>query len=187
MTLPKQYAWLASEPGPRLLTEALKLYGTAEKPGPGNNPSILGWAKATGLDRLYTNDSSTPWCGLFMAYAALQAGWTPPLNPLGARNWLTFGMPVSEAPSPAAPALGDVLVFWRGSRGGWSGHVAIYVGEDAESYHCLGGNQADQVSIKRIAKDRLLGARRCPWRIGQPDFVRVVRLAASGAVSRNEA
>jgi uncharacterized protein (TIGR02594 family) len=184
--LPKAYRWLADEPGPRILIEALKTFGTVETPGPGNNPAIMAWAKATGLERQYQADE-TAWCGLWMAYVALQAGWEPPLNPLGARNWLRFGKPVDASPSPAVPAFGDVLVFWRGSRNGWSGHVGIDVGEDEDAYHVLGGNQADAVSIKRIGKDRLLGARRCPWRINQPGNVRVIRLAATGALSTNEA
>ena len=46
--LPKQYAWLSSESGPRILVEALKTFGTIEKPGEGSNPSILTWAKITG-------------------------------------------------------------------------------------------------------------------------------------------
>lgn len=176
MTLPKQYAWLADEPGPRLLTVALSLYGTAEKPGPGNNPSIIAWAKATGLYKVYKADSIA-WCGLFMAYAALQAGWTPPVNPLGARNWQEFGTKAKE------PMLGDVLVFTR--KGG--GHVGIYVGEDSSAYHVLGGNQSDMVTIKRVAKNRLLQARRCPWNIAQPGNVRVVTLGATGSLSQNEA
>jgi hypothetical protein len=56
--IPKQYAWLETEPGPRILVEALKTYGTIEKPGEGSNPSILAWAKITGLDRIYRNDST---------------------------------------------------------------------------------------------------------------------------------
>lgn len=176
MTLPKQYAWLANEPGPRLLTVALSLYGTAEKPGPGNNPSIIEWAKATGLAKVYKQDSIA-WCGLFMAYAALQAGWEPPLNPLGARNWQAFGV---EAKTPM---LGDVLVFSR--KGG--GHVGIYVGEDDMAFHVLGGNQSDMVTIKRVARSRLLQARRCKWKIAQPGNVRVVKLSASGKLSTNEA
>lgn len=176
MPLPKQYAWLANEPAPRLLTVALSLYGTAEKPGPGNNPSILAWAKATGLDRVYKADSIA-WCGLFMAYAALQAGWDIPINPLGARNWQAFGVKADE------PMLGDVLVFSR--KGG--GHVGIYVGEDATAYHVLGGNQDNVVNIKRVAKSRFLQARRPKWKIAQPGNVRVVKLAASGKLSTNEA
>lgn len=177
VTLPAQYAWLAKEPGPRLLVEAVKTYGTIEKPGPGNNPSILQWAEEVGLDRVYRADS-TAWCGLWMSYVAKQAGWDDPYNPLWARNWLNWGKPVREA------KLGDVLVFSRGSN---SGHVGIYVGEDATAYHVLGGNQSDRVMIKRIAKARLLGIRRCPWRVNEPANVRVVKLAASGSLSTNEA
>lgn len=180
MDLPKQYAWLADEDGPRILQEALKTYGTAEKAGQGSNPSILAWAKATGLDRVYRNDE-TAWCGLWMAYVVLQAGWEPPLYPLGARNWLNFGVPQKQA------GLGDVLVFWRKNPKGTEGHVGMYVGEDREAFHVLGGNQSDRVMIKRIAKNRLLGVRRCPWRINQPSAVRPVQLAATGALSTNEA
>lgn len=181
MTLPKQYAWLAKEGSPRLLAVALSLYGTAEKPGPANNPSILAWAKSTGLGKIYKADS-TAWCGLFMAYAALQAGWEPPVNPLLARNWQSFGVKAET------PMLGDVLVFWRGKNpSGYQGHVGLYVGEDATAYHVFGGNQADRVTIKRIAKSRLLQARRCRWKIAMPGNVRVVKLGASGSLSQNEA
>lgn len=180
MQLPKQYAWLARETGPRILLEGLKTYGTAEKLGAGNNPSIMQWAKSVGLEKVYKADS-VAWCGLAMAYVALQAGWDVPLNPLAARNWMAFGTPQKAA------ALGDVLVFWRGSRKGYQGHVGLYVGEDRDAYHVLGGNQADAVSIKRISKNRLLGIRRCPWRVNQPASVRPVMLAASGGLSNNEA
>lgn len=174
--LPKKYAWLSKETGPRILIEGLKTFGTIEKPGPGNNPSIMQWAKKTGLEKIYRNDA-TAWCGLWTAYVVLQAGWEPPLNPLWARNWLNFGVPQKTA------GLGDVLVFSRGS----SGHVGVYVGEDTDAYHVLGGNQSDQVMIKRIAKARLLGIRRLPWRINQPVSVRPVKLAATGSLSTNEA
>lgn len=186
MQLPKQYAWLNAEPGPRILKTGLSLYGVVETPGSRSTPAIMAWARRVGIEKIYLNDD-TAWCGLYMAYVALEAGWEPPVNPLGARNWLSFGRPVSEGPGPAAPALGDVLVFWRGSRSGWMGHVGLYVGEDHEAYHVLGGNQDNRVSIKRIPKNRLLGARRCPWRTAQPANVRVVRLAATGALSMNEA
>ena len=32
--LPAQYRWLEAEPGPRMIAEALKQYGTLEAPGP---------------------------------------------------------------------------------------------------------------------------------------------------------
>lgn len=177
MDLPKQYAWLAEEPGPRILVEGLKTFGTAETPGPGSNPSILAWAKAVGLAKAYRDDA-TAWCGLWMAYTALQAGWdaAPRGNALWARNWAAWGNPAEVA------MLGDVLVFSRGS----GGHVGLYVGEDADCYHVHGGNQSDRVSIKRIARGRLIEARRCPWRINQPANVRRVHLSATGAISVNE-
>ena len=176
--LPKQYAWLADEPGPRILLEGLKTFGTIETPGAGNNPTILAWAKAVGLEKLYRSDE-TAWCGLFMAYVAGQAGWdnAPAGNALWARNWATWGNPAAVA------MLGDVLVFSRSSYG----HVGIYVGEDATAFHVLGGNQSDSVMIKRVEKSRLLAARRCPWRINQPANVRRVMLASTGGLSTNEA
>jgi uncharacterized protein (TIGR02594 family) len=174
--LPDQYKWLSKETGPRILLEGLKTFGTVEKPGPGSNPSILAWARSVGLEHVYRSDD-TAWCGLWAAYVALQAGWRPPLNPLWARNWLNWGTVEKKA------ALGDILIFERGT----SGHVAMYVGEDAEAYHCIGGNQSDQVMIKRVDKHRLLGIRRCPWRVNEPDSVRPIRLAASGTLSTNEA
>ncbi len=176
MKLPPQYQWLSKEKGPRILIEGLNTYGVAEKLGSGSNPTILKWAEDVGLDRVYKDDS-TAWCGLWMAYVAKQAGWDDPYNPLWARNWLNFGTPQKQA------ALGDVLVFSRGN----SGHVGLDVGEDSTAYHVLGGNQSDQVSIKRVAKNRLLGIRRCPWRINQPSNVRVVKLSANGSLSTNEA
>ena len=175
--LPKQYAWLRDEPGPRLLVEGIKTFGTVEAPGPNDNPAILAWARQTGTAKIYAHDS-TAWCGLWMAYVALQAGWDLPVNPLWARNWADWGRAAQQS-----AMLGDVLVFARGT----SGHVGIYVGEDDTAYHVLGGNQSDRVMVKRVAKNRLLAARRCPWRVNQPGNVRRVILAASGAISTNEA
>jgi hypothetical protein len=69
-------------------------------------------------------------------------------NPYWARNWLQFGQAVP-------PVTGAVLVFARGS----GGHVGFAVGQDDTHFHVLGGNQSDAVTVARIAKSRLLGAR----------------------------
>lgn len=175
--LPSRYAWLAREPGPKMIVEALKLFGTMEEPGAANNPTIVAWAKEVGgeVADVYKADS-IPWCGLFMAVVAKRAGKEPPKHPLWALSWSAFG---AKAP---APALGDVLVFTR--NGG--GHVGLYVGEDASAFHVLGGNQSDRVCITRIAKARLYAARRPLYRV-QPANVRPIRLEATGALSVNEA
>lgn len=173
--LPARYAWLDKEPGPKMLVEALKLYGTLEAPGARDNPVILAWAAEVGLAKTYSHDS-IPWCGLFMAVVAKRAGKSIPDSPLWALSWAEFGAPAKT------PMLGDVLTFKR--NGG--GHVALYVGEDAGAYHCLGGNQSDSVCITRIAKARLFRARR-PIHSVQPANVRKVILAARGELSTNEA
>lgn len=175
--LPAAYAWLSKEAGPRVLIEALALFGTKEVPGTASNPAILGWAKEVGVAGAYVNDGIA-WCGLFVATVVKRAGFTPVVNPLWARNWAAFGTKVDK-PSP-----GDILVF---ERPGGGGHVGLYVGEDASSWHVCGGNQSDQVCISRIAKSRLIAARRCPWKLAQPGNVRPIRLAAGGTLSTNEA
>lgn len=176
--LPPPYRWLIAEPGPKMLREALALYGTLEVPGEGDSPTILAWAAELGeraMGAPYRHDS-TPWCGTFLAIVAKRAGKTLPAIPLRAMSWLAFGAPSS------IPMLGDVLVFARSG----GGHVALYVGEDDRAYHCLGGNQSDAVTIARIAKTRLHAARRPVYRV-QPANVRRVVLSAAGALSRNEA
>ena len=172
--LPKSYVWLAAETAPKMLVEARNLYGITEKSGAGNNPAILAWATECGI-KGYGADS-IPWCGLFMAVVAKRAGKPLPLSPLWAKSWARWG----DA-SPRA-SLGDVLVFERDG----GGHVGLYVGEDAECYHVLGGNQGNAVSIKRIIKARCITARRL-YSVAAPANVRPVMLAASGTVSTNEA
>lgn len=173
--LPSAYSWLTREPGPKMLLEGLKLYGTLEAPGVANNPTILAWAKEVGLAASYTADS-IPWCGLFMALLAKRAGKPLPRKPLWALDWATWGQDAGQ------PEIGDVLVFVRDG----GGHVALYVGEDAGAYHVLGGNQGDAVTITRIAKARLRAARHL-YEIGEPANARPIILAATGAISENEA
>lgn len=176
MALPAQYAWLANEPGPKMILEALKLFGTVEGAGARDNPTILAWAKEVGLADTYSRDS-IPWCGLFMAVVAKRAGKEVVKSPLWALSWANFG-----EPPEGGPMLGDVLTFKRDG----GGHVALYVGEDASFYHVMGGNQSDKVCITRIARSRLHKARRPIYKV-QPANVRKIALAASGKISSNEA
>lgn len=172
--LPLMYRFLADEPAPRMLLEALKLYGTTEVPGKDNSPVIMAWSEETGVKGY--NADSIPWCGLFMAVVAKRAGKPFPSTPLWALSWAKFGEAAGQ------PRLGDVLVFVR--NGG--GHVGLYVGEDKSHYHVLGGNQSDTVNIVRIAKERLRAARR-HYAIGMPANCRPIVLGATGPVSVNEA
>lgn len=172
----KQYQWLSNKTSPKVIFEAVKLYGTREIVGKQHSKEILSWAKELGMENTYTNDE-IPWCGLFTAIVIKRAGFDVVKNPLWARNWNNFGTPQKTA------MLGDVLVFIRPGGGG---HVGFYIGEDDTCYHVIGGNQSNMVNTTRILKSRCIGIRRCPWRISQPKNVRVIKLAATGEISTNE-
>ena len=178
------YAWLEREEGPRILKEALRHFGVAEVAGSGDNATILSWARELGL-KAYRHDA-TAWCGLFMAVCAKRAGYPLPPTPLWALSWKSWGTSVRE------PMLADVLVFHRKvisptGKPELRGHTALYVGEDARAFHVYGGNQGDCVCVTRIARERLVAARRCRWKLGQPPNVRKVWLSAQGALSAGEA
>ncbi len=156
---------------------ARSLLGTREIKGIANNPKIMDWADD--LDMWYPGDD-TPWCGLFVAHC--EATENPnqewPENRLGARNWLEWGdvHPVS---------YGAVGVFWRTHKTkSWHGHVGYIVGKDNTSWHVLGGNQSDSVSLTRIAKDRLLG---CRLPKGARPDTRPLTNVVEGGLSTNEA
>lgn len=172
------YQHLLAEKLPKVLHAAFLHIGLKEGAGVANNPTIMGWAKDIGGWVVNTyNADSVPWCGLFMAHCASQAGYPHKGNVLSARHWATWGIKQDVA------MLGDVLVFSR--KGG--GHVGLYVGEDADCYHVLGGNQGDAVSIVRILKSRCIAIRRSPWKIKQPSNVRRVFIDSSTKISDNEA
>ena len=61
MPLPLQYEWLSKEPGPRMVLEGLKLFGTVESAGSKNNPIILSWADEVGgtVDKMYQADENS--------------------------------------------------------------------------------------------------------------------------------
>ena len=190
--LPAAYGFLSADLGPPILEEALRLYGVREYPGAANNPRIIGWRDELidaypdlhWVKDVYTGDQ-VPWCGLFMAFVAHRAGHGAP-HPrfLAARSWARWGRPAG-----LAPALGDVLVFSRGDPNGRSGHVGLYVGEDDGHLHVLGGNQADSVSITRIAKIRFLEARRPPAVKHRPagPLVRPLIAPEAAGITENEA
>ena len=145
-TVPTDMPWLL---------EAARLRGLREALGKPSNPVITDWAEDLAVP--YAGDD-VPWCGLFVGHC-LRSGLPEtdlPANILAARHWLQFGTPVT-------PQLGTVMVFWRGSPTGWQGHVGFCWAEDDACFHILGGNQSDSVSITRINRHRLIGAR---WPIG---------------------
>ena len=171
-----KYSELKKITAPKVLVQAIKLFGTKEIVGPQHNPVIIDWADQLGLKKVYSNDE-IPWCGLFVAICCKLAGKEVVNSPLWAKSWSNWGTKEETA------MRGDILVFSRNS----GGHVGFYMGEDTKAYHVLGGNQGDQVSVVRIDKKRCIAIRRTPWTTAQPKEVVQVFLDAKGNLSTNEA
>lgn len=155
---------------------AKSLLGTKEVPGKGNNPKILAWAREVGgWTAKFYNADEIPWCGLFVAYCMKKNGIPVHDGVLSALSWNSWGTPLAKG------VPGAVMVFVR--PGG--GHVGFYVSEDKDTYHILGGNQSDNVTVTRIAKNRLKGIR---WPKGKPAPKQGPVFAKfTGAISTNEA
>lgn len=135
----------------RVLDAAFAYYGEKEVEGPDSNPDIIkmfenwgaGWQK---------DDSKLAWCAIFMNEVLKEAGciYSGKLN---ARSFLKEGVETKE------PLPGDIVIFWRSSPSSWKGHVGLFVREDDDYIWCLGGNQSNQVNVRRYDKSRVLGYR----------------------------
>ncbi len=163
---------------PRRLVQARMHLGMREIVGPKHSPIILKW-----LDRLKApfRDDESAWCGRFVSGVFDEVGIPPVKSSWGARKWLAFGRSIPS------PAVGGVVVFWRGDPKGRSGHVGFVAGKDkAGNLMVLGGNQGNAVSIAPFDRKRILGYR---WPNGvrdAPDYKLPV-INSSGVLSTNEA
>lgn len=180
MKISNDYAWLGTlQDAPIMIKEAVKLgkLNTNEIPGPKSNPEILKLAETAGVRNIYKNDD-VAWCAVAQSAICILANKDLPFtgfDRLRAASFLKFGTAVNE------PVLGDVLVFTR--TGG--GHVGMYVGEDKDCYHVVGGNQSNQYNVTRILKTRLSGARRPKYSV-MPKAAKKYLLSPTGKVSLNE-
>lgn len=164
-TLPSIYDRRGPAHEPPMLVAAVSYLGLQEVPGPNHNKVILDMAAALGRKAgIAIKDDETPWCGTFMGAVCQSVGGTPPDICVRARAWLEWGEAVGQ------PYRGDVLIFSR--TGG--AHVCQYLAEDKTHYHVIGGNQLNSVSVTRIPKARLLGARRMPGKAAERGLRRLV-------------
>jgi uncharacterized protein (TIGR02594 family) len=95
----------------------------------------------------HAGSEGDPWCAIF-ANAMFEACGIPGTRSASSQSFRhhTAFLPI------AGPALGAVVVFWRGSRKSGLGHVGFYVGERGGSVYTLGGNEGDRVQIEWMAK-----------------------------------
>lgn len=127
--------------------------GTWEWAGSDNNPKVIQYYADAGHPEITTD--ATPWCAAFVGSVLAKCGLQGS-GSLAAQSYRKWG----EAASIESAEIGDIVVFERGKRGGWQGHVGFYAGRVGEKIRVLGGNQKDQVNISEYDADRLLAVRR---------------------------
>lgn len=165
---------------PSWIAKARGYVGVREIPGSKHHPAIVSWWSKIGAP---FRDDETSWCAGFTG-GVLEEVDIRSSRSAAARSYLKWGVKL------AAPAVGAVVVFWRGSVNGWSGHVGFVVGKDqAGNLMVLGGNQGDMVSIKPFARTgpnaRVLGYR---WPVGEPlPRLELPIIGSDGRLSQNEA
>lgn len=130
--------------------KALNEVGVKEIAGNAHNPRILEYHKATDLKG---NTDEIAWCSAFVNWCFKETHQKG-TNKANARSWLDWGNVVTE------PKKGDVVIFWRGSKTSWQGHVGFFVEETKDSIIVLGGNQGNEVNFSHYKKSQLLGYRR---------------------------
>ena len=161
----------------KLLDVAKKYLGTKEVKGTKHNPLILRWWTAI---RAPFTDDETAWCAAYVG-GVLEESGIRSTRSASARSYLKWGKPLDK------PAVGCVVIFWRGSRDGWSGHVGFVVGKDRLSrLMVLGGNQGDEVNVRAFPLERVLGYR---WPDGMqlpPTGMETLPIV-NGQLSMNEA
>lgn len=178
MATPKSKPELQAMSDPAWLAEARKYLGEKEIKGPHHNPHIVQWWKDLGEPY---RDDETAWCGAFVGGCLRAVGLQTVKGAAGARNWTKLKTQLDK------PAYGCVVVFWRGDRDGWAGHVGFVVGVDRNgNLMVLGGNQGDMVSIKPFDKGRVLGYY-WPGIYPFPERFILPVLKSDGKLSTNEA
>jgi uncharacterized protein (TIGR02594 family) len=165
-------------PEPPWMIEARKHVGLLEIPGPNHNPQILKWWEAIKVN--FVTDE-VPWCSGFVG-GCLEAVGIRSTRSAAARSYAKS----QSFAKLSKPAQGCVVVFWRGSPTGWSGHVAFLAGIGDGAIWCLGGNQGDKVSIAKFSPGRLFGYYWPHESTLKPDDFPPRRMNASGAFSTNE-
>ena len=131
-------------------------YGVSEVAGSQSNDKILKiiqWAMPWIKD-----DSKAAWCAIFLSWIINQVNLhnlEPAMPPIKlARHFNQVGIEVEK------PIMGDIVIFWRGKKNGWKGHVGIFIRQEGNVIYTLGGNQNNQINIRGYSANRLLEYRR---------------------------
>lgn len=133
---------------------AQRYVGIKELPAQGkDHPLVQWWLSLCGFS-LDTPDE-VPWCSAFVNGIAWELR-LPRSKSAAARSWLNVGIPVLQRDV----LLGDIVVLWRGTLQGTTGHVGFFTGWQDGKVQLLGGNQSNGVCIESFDNGRILGIRR---------------------------
>ncbi|MBN9314262.1 MAG: TIGR02594 family protein [Devosia sp.] len=128
---------------------------------------LLDWADGNHQDSKTLQgirDDETAYCSSALCGNFEMLGIQSTRNAM-ARSWQNWGDMLG------GPAVGAIVVFWRGDRNGTQGHVGIVVGRNsAGQLIVFGANQDDQFKYSAFGVDRVLGYR---WPAGQPKPTKV--------------
>jgi len=124
--------------------------GLKEIKGEQHNPEIVEMFAAVGYGRIKNDE--TLWDGAFVGWCLKSAGM-PYLNEVAARKYEKYGTETKT------PKVGDIVVIWRESKDSWKGHVGFLHSMDEKDIYILGGNQNNEVCVRRFERKRLLSFR----------------------------
>ncbi|CUV65221.1 hypothetical protein BN3087_220038 [Sulfurovum sp. enrichment culture clone C5] len=120
---------------PVWLKNAMKYIGVHEIHGTQNDVTVMKWHKLSGG---FSNDEIA-WCGSYVNGIMIESGFKKTVSsPARALSWLEFGV-------SSKPVIGAIAVKSR--IGG--GHVGFLVATEGKYVYILGGNQSDEVNIRR--------------------------------------
>ncbi|MFA5382481.1 MAG: TIGR02594 family protein [Candidatus Micrarchaeia archaeon] len=125
--------------------------GVAETAGPGDNPRVVEYLKATTLGKPDNQNDETPWCSAFVTWCLEQAG-VKSTKSAWARSYLNWG----REPIDNEDWTGAVCILERGVS---SGHVGFLMDWTDDKVTLLGGNQGDKVCLATFPMERVLGYR----------------------------
>lgn len=124
-------------------------WGVKEIYGKKHNPRVLEYHASTGG----FDTDEVAWCSSFVNWCIAKAG-VRGTRKANARSWMNWGVATNN------PQIGDIVVFYRGKKSGWMGHVGFYAGERGGKILVLGGNQNNSVCYQYYGKSKLLGYRK---------------------------
>jgi uncharacterized protein (TIGR02594 family) len=126
--------------------------GVKEIAGDRHNPVIVKFFAESGFPDIV--DDETAWCSAYTNAVLYEHGYSGTRD-LMARSWLSW----KTGQTVVTPRFGDIVIFSRGSDPIF-GHVGFFIKWDDTWVWVLGGNQANSVSVTRIARSKLIGIRR---------------------------